>query len=83
MTEYLFTFQSLTQAQSGLSILKKRGIFAELRRTPKPLASRGCGYSIAVGEQTVRSAAATLHGYGFDYNRVYRHRNGTVEEVLL
>ena len=83
MTEYLFTFQSMTQAQSSLSVLKQHGIAAELGRTPKQIASRGCGYTVSVGEQAVRAAASALRSSGRGYVRLYRQRNGAVEEVAL
>lgn len=84
MMEYFFTFQSLTQAQAGLRVLKNRGIAASLKRTPRQLALRGCGYSLAVAEPVVHSAAATMHGADIRYNRLYRVRGQeTPEEVIL
>lgn len=82
MTEYLFTYYSLTQAQTGLHLLKKRGIAVTLKRTPRQLAAKGCGYSLSLREGAVLAASATLHGSNCDYNRLYRLRDGVAEEVI-
>ena len=83
MTEYYFTFQSLTMAQTGYSYLKNRGIAAVLKRTPAKMSEQGCGYSLVVGERTVRSAAASLAAMNIGYRRVFRFRDGSIEEVAL
>lgn len=84
MTEYYFTFHSLTMAQTGANLLKKRSLPVSIRRTPAQLAARGCGHSLVVGERTVHSAAATLAGAGVDYSRVFRiWDDGRLEEIPL
>ena len=83
MTQYYFTFQSLTQAQTALHHIRRRGIEAELKRAPTALASRGCGYSVSVGERVVNAAAATLHGMGVSYRGLFRPAgDGSWEEVI-
>lgn len=84
MTEYLFTFLSLTRAQGGQRALQGRGIAAELRRTPKEMAARGCGYSLAVPEADLWPAAETLREHQIAYQAVYRVlKSGALEEVVL
>lgn len=84
MTEYLFTFLSLTRAQSGQRALQGRGIAAEVRRTPKEMAACGCGYSLAIPEADLWPAAETLREHQIAYQAVYRVlEGGTMEEVVL
>lgn len=84
MTEYLFTFLSLTRAQSGQRALQNRGVAAELRRTPKEMAARGCGYSLAVPESDLWKTVEILREHQFAYQAVYRVlEGGVLEEVVL
>lgn len=83
MTQYYFTFRSLTQAQTARRAAERRGIRASLLRTPRELSAQGCGYALAVKEETVRGAAATLTGAGISYEALYRVRDdGMTEEVI-
>lgn len=84
MTEYLFTFLSLTRAQSGQRALQGRGIAADLRRTPKEMAARGCGYSLAIPEADLWPAVEILREHQIACQAVYRVlEGGTLEEVVL
>ena len=84
MTEYLFTFLSLTRAQGGQRALQSRGVAAELRRTPKEMAARGCGYSLAVPESDLWNTAEILREHQLVYQAVYRVlESGVLEEVVL
>ena len=60
MYEYYFTFLSVTMAQRGLEALLNRGIYAELIRTPRRMASAGCGYALKVRSGDGFVAAAVL-----------------------
>ena len=46
MKNYYITFRSITYAQRGAQILRRAGIDCILRRTPKQMTKRGCGYSL-------------------------------------
>jgi len=83
MTQYYFTFYSLTQAQNALHQIRRRGIVAQLRRTPSELAARGCGYSVTVEEREAHTAAAALNGAGIPYRGIYRDMGGSLQEVIL
>ena len=48
MFEYLFTFQSLTAAQSARSVLNTEGIRAPVGRSARKLSANGCGYVLRV-----------------------------------
>ena len=43
MFDYVFTFRSLTPAQSARSVLAVEGLPASLERAPKRLSAQGCG----------------------------------------
>lgn len=83
MTQYYFTFNSLTQAQTALHRIRRRGIDAQLKRTPTELAVRGCGYSVAVEERAAHSAAAALTAAAIAYRGLYREMGGSMQEVIL
>ena len=84
MTEYLFTFLSLTRAQSGQRALQSRGIAADLRRTPKEMAARGFGYSLAIPEADLWPAVEILREHQIACQAVYRVlEGGALEEVVL
>ena len=48
MDYYFFTFRSITRAQLALRYLQAADMRAALLRTPKALATEGCGYVIRV-----------------------------------
>lgn len=85
MNEFLITFRSMTQAQGGQRVLQYKGIANVLRRTPKSVADRGCGYSLSVnGQQTLQSAIRELRARGVFYSKIFREtENGEPEEVVL
>lgn len=47
MQTYLIAVESVTYAMKAQSILRSKGYYCEVQRTPKNL-STGCGYSIRV-----------------------------------
>lgn len=80
MGAYFITFRSVTLAQRGEVLLKKRGVRCQVQRTPRWMEEQGCGYCLRL--QTMDPAVALLKGGGIPYRKVYRQReDGTVEEV--
>ncbi len=71
MYDFLITFRSVTYAQRGEKVLRGSGIDCLLRRTPRELSSRGCGYCLAVRGRDAMAAAALLRENGVDYGKVY------------
>ena len=47
MERYIFAFPSVTIALKAQTVLRRKGISADVIRTPKSLAV-GCGYSVSV-----------------------------------
>lgn len=84
MKNYLFTFRSVTYAQKGERTLKRAGIDCFIRRTPKALTSRECGYSLQIRPWDYERALVHLRdgkvqfgkAYGMDYE-------GRFEEITL
>ncbi|MEA4964289.1 MAG: DUF3343 domain-containing protein [Oscillospiraceae bacterium] len=85
MNEFLITFRSMTQAQSGQRALQSKAISAVLQRTPKSVAVQGCGYSLSVGtQQQLLYAVQELRARGILYSKVYRKTDrGALEEVVI
>ncbi|MBQ7071171.1 MAG: DUF3343 domain-containing protein [Ruminococcus sp.] len=50
MKLYLIAMRSITYAIKAKELLNKLGLFCEIEKTPKDLAS-GCGYSIKVRDE--------------------------------
>ena len=75
------TFRSVTFAQSGQRSLKRVGIDTILRRTPKGLEQRGCGYCLQLKETVALDAVDQLRREGIEFSKLYRFReNGSAEE---
>lgn len=80
MNEYLITFRALTAAQQAHSALSKHAVPSELRRTPRVIAARGCGYSVAVSD--AQHALRILRERSIAYSKIFRILpDGSVEEV--
>ena len=75
------TFRSVTFAQTGQKSLKRAGIDTILRRTPKGLEQRGCGYCLQLKSTLAAQAVAQLRREGVEFSKLYRFReNGSAEE---
>lgn len=84
MFEYLFTFRSLTAAQSARNVLSADGIRASVTRTPGRMAANGCGYAVRVSEKNSIRAAELLRRRQAGFVHSYRlFPNGRAEEVRL
>ena len=84
MFDYYFTFRSVTPAQRAQRVLQKTNIPAQLRRLPKFLSSRGCGYAVVADAAHGVAAARTLHAAGISYSAVYKVSfDGSYEETVL
>ncbi|MBQ3147117.1 MAG: DUF3343 domain-containing protein [Oscillospiraceae bacterium] len=75
------TFRSVTFAQSGQRSLKRVGIETILRRTPKGLEQRGCGYCLQLKGTVALDAVDQLRREGIEFSKLYWFReNGSAEE---
>jgi hypothetical protein len=84
MKNYYLTFRSVTYAQKGERVLKGSGIDCLLRRTPKVLTNKDCGYSLQIRSGDFSRALELLQQaqvqpgkvYGMDYE-------GEFEEMAI
>jgi len=71
METTFITFRSVTPAQRAEGILKKRGISCALRRTPRWMEEKGCGYCLQVPEEWLREALELLRSSNVNFRKVY------------
>lgn len=67
----LITFRSVTPAQRGEGALNRHGIRCALRRTPRTLAEKGCGYSLRLQRQDLEAALELLRQHGIAFGKAY------------
>ena len=80
MGVYYLTFRSVTLAQRGEGLLKRKGIRCQLQRTPRWMEAQGCGYCLRL--QEAEEAVNLLQAGGIPFRRIYLQRSdGSVEEV--
>ncbi len=81
MKGIFITFRSVTYAQRGERVLKKRGISAQLQRTPRWMEQQGCGYGLRIRQGDLEMALAALKAEGVAYRRIYRQgESGQLED---
>lgn len=83
MKAYLITFRSITYAQWAEEAMKREGIRCVLRRTPRWMEQRGCGYAVEAKLADILMGTGILNREGIAYRKAYRlTESGSVEEVL-
>ena len=84
MVNVFITFPSVTPAQRGEALLRKHGIRCTLRRTPRWMEERGCGYCLQLRQNSAAEAVRLLRGAQVTFRKVYRQNgDGNVEELAL
>ncbi len=84
MFSYLFTFRSLTAAQSGRNDLYRAGIETRIQRAPQEVSSLGCAWAVRVPAADGLRAAALLRTALRPISGIYRlHPNGYLEGAAL
>ena len=84
MNGCIITFRSVTPAQRAEGILKKGGIGCQLRRTPRWMEEKGCGYCLQVSENRLRDAVGQLRSANVNFRKVYSiSAVGDAREVSL
>ncbi len=81
--DFLITFRSITYAQQGERALQKLGIDCQLRRTPRELTSRGCGYCLTIPGRDALAAVELLRSRQIPFGKVYAQNAGKMEEREL
>jgi hypothetical protein len=81
---YVITFRSITFAQKAERILKRYLIECTLRRTPKMLAERGCGYCLQLRQRDVLNAMMLIRQHQLHFGKIYElDETGQAEERIL
>ena len=84
MKNYFITFRSVTFAQKGERVLKRSGINCLLRRTPKALTTRECGYCLQLRPVDFQQALALLEAAQVQFGKIYAMDfAGEFEEMAL
>lgn len=81
---WLITFRSVTFAQKAERALNKAGIACTMRRTPRELSQRGCGYSLRLRGADALAAVLLLQEKQIGYRKTYAiTQEGHIEEREL
>lgn len=84
MKSYFVTFRSVTYAQRGERLLRDAGIHTALRRAPRYMEERGCGYSLSLRQADVVTALKLMRQAQLPFRKVYlKESDGNMEEVSL
>ncbi len=82
MKSFFITFRSITPAQRAERAFAKAGYFCALRRTPRWMEDRGCGYGVEVKVPELKTGLAVLQREKLPFRKSYLlHGDGVVEEV--
>ena len=71
MKTFFLTFRSITQAQRAERAFSRAGMSCILRRTPRWMEQRGCGYCIRVPDRQAPDAVRLLRQGKIPFGRVY------------
>lgn len=71
MVYYYLNCRSLTYAQRSAKVLEQGGISASIRRTPKQISGKGCGYSVKISSRNLAAAISQLEGKNMRPINVY------------
>jgi len=82
MKNYFITFRSITYAQRAEKTFLRNGISCHIRRTPRWMEERGCGYGAEVRLPSLSQGLRLLNEEGIPVRKYYAiNRDGRVEEV--
>ncbi len=81
---WLIAFRSVTFGQKGERVLRSAGVSCTLRKTPKIISSRGCGYCLYIRSTDGPEALRLLQTKQIGYTGIYLLRsNGDMEELRV
>ena len=82
MKTFFLTFRSITQAQRAERAYGRAGMACILRRTPRWMEERGCGYGVEVKCAELRRALEVLRQEKISFRKSYLlHGDNLVEEL--
>ena len=84
MKSYLITFRSITLAQRAEAVLAENSISCHMRRTPRWMEEKGCGYAVEAKLADLSQGTNLLRRKGIPFRKGYRLTgDGTAEEVTV
>lgn len=83
MYDCLITFRSVMPAQRAEEILQQANIRGVVRRTPKWMERQGCGYSLRLSCGYMARAVQLMRENQIAYRKLYRQKDGQLEEMEL
>ncbi len=82
MKTFFITFRSITQAQRAERAFAKEGYPCTMRRTPRWMEERGCGYGVEVKVPELKTGLAVLQRERLPFRKSYLlHGDGLAEEL--
>ena len=82
MKTFFITFRSLTYAQRGEQTLRSGGIKSRMRRTPRWMEERGCGYGVEITAPELRQPLELLRRQQIPWRKTWiLYDTGEVEEI--
>ena len=82
MKTYFLTFRSITQAQRAERAYGRAGMVCTMRRTPRWMEERGCGYGVEVKCADLGAALEVLRREKIPFRKSYLlHGDGVAEEL--
>ena len=82
MKSFLITFRSITYAQRAEQVLHRMGLKCLLRRTPRWMEDRGCGYGVEITTNDLGAALSALKQQQIPWQRKWLLQpGGEVEEL--
>lgn len=84
MKVFFITFRSVTFAQRGEKLLTENHYRCLIRRTPRWMEEKGCGYCLQLKVADILPPVLLLREAGLPLGKVYvQKENGGMEEVPL
>ena len=81
MKNYFITFRSITYAQRAEKTFLRNGISCHIRRTPRWMEERGCGYCLRLWTGEAKQVLHLLKQHQIPYRKVYiQGRDGQLED---
>ena len=82
MKTFFLTFRSITQAQRAERAFSRAGYGCILRRTPRWMEERGCGYGVEVKCAELQEGLAVLRREKLPFRKSYLLHPDGVAEVI-
>ena len=82
MKRYCITFRSVTYAQRGEQVLRRRGLECTMQRAPRSMSDRGCSYCLRLRPAEALQAVEALRQDGAMFSGLFTMDDaGHVEEL--